>query len=171
MSEERFAFTSRGDTVVGRLWLPATAAPHRLVLITPGLGQAAAEPAFTSLGEALASAGVAAACFDLPLQGKRASRKLSGLLQQAATSAEPTRAEAQLYAAFTEQVAADLAAARGALGGRSDMNAGRIGCLALEPGATAAAAWAKQAGGVRVARCELRAAGGSIERLLGTLLG
>jgi dienelactone hydrolase len=171
MSEQRFAFTSRGDTVEGRLWLPATAAPHRLVLITPGLGQAAAEPSLTALGEALASAGVAAACFDLPLQGERSSRKLSALLQQAATSAEPTRAEAQLYAAFTEQVAADLAAARAALGARHDIDVDPIGCLALEPGATAAAAWAERTGDVCVARCKPPAAGGSIERLLGTLLG
>jgi hypothetical protein len=117
------------------------------------------------------AAGVAAACFDLPLQGERASRKLSGRLQQAATSAEPTRAEAQLYAAFTEQVAADLSAARAVLGGRSDIDMERLGCLALEPGATAAVTWAGQAGDVCFARCEPDDASQALEQLLGTLLG
>jgi dienelactone hydrolase len=168
---ERFAFTSRGDVVEGRLWCPPTATRHPLVLITPGVGDCAALPALTWLGETLASAGVAAACFDLPLQGERASRKLSGRLQQAATSAEPTRAEAQLYAAFSLQVAADLSAARTALCSRSDIEPGRLGCLALEPGAEAAARWAERAGDVRLARCEVSNAHSAVQHLSGALLG
>jgi predicted alpha/beta-hydrolase family hydrolase len=140
---ERFSFASRGDTVEGRLWCPPALARHPLVLITPGVGASAALPTLTSLGERLQSAGVAAACFDLPLQGQRASRKLSERLEQAAKSAAPSRAEAQLYAAFAGQVAADLSAAR----------------------------WAERAGGVRLARCEVANAHAAIERLTRALLG
>jgi hypothetical protein len=168
---ERFSFASRGDTVEGRLWCPPALARHPLVLITPGVGASAALPTLTSLGERLQSAGVAAACFDLPLQGQRASRKLSERLEQAAKSAAPSRAEAQLYAAFAGQVAADLSAARALLCRRRDVEPERLGCLALEPGAEAAARWAERAGGVRLARCEVANAHAAIERLTRALLG
>jgi hypothetical protein len=168
---EPFSFTSRGDTVEGRLWCPPALARHPLVLITPGVGAGAALPTLTSLGEMLQSAGVAAACFDLPLQGERASRKLSARREQAATSAEPTRAEAHLDAAVAGQVAAEHSAARALLCRRRDLEPERLGCLALEPGAEAAAGWAERAGGIHLARCEVAGAHSAIERLTVTLLG
>jgi dienelactone hydrolase len=160
-----FAFTSRGDPVSGRLWLPESAGPHPLALVTAGLGDGAgAAPRC----EALAANGVAAACFDLPLQGARASRKLSDRLLRAVRSEAPTRAEAQLVEAFRKQVAADLSAARAVLLARSDLDGGRLACLALEPGAEAAAAWGGQIG-VTVVRCAPSDAGGAIAELAATL--
>ncbi|MEN8160538.1 MAG: hypothetical protein ABFS41_10755 [Myxococcota bacterium] len=156
-----FAFASRGDPVAGRLWLPDGAGPHALALVTGGIGDTTPT---APLCETLAANGVAAACFDLPLQGARASRKLSDRLVRAARSEAPTRTEARLVDAFRKQVAADLSAARAVLVARSDVDGGRLACLALEPGAEAAAAWAGEIG-VTVVRCTASEAGGAIAEL------
>ncbi len=90
----RFAFTSRGDAVWGRLWSATAVAPTPLVLVAPRVGASMHAPAVVALCAALAEAGFAAAAVDLPLQGERASRKLSARF--AACAARPERAGAGL---------------------------------------------------------------------------
>jgi hypothetical protein len=138
----RFTLFSRGDRIGGRLWLGAGLA-RPLVLVTPPLGSATDAPAVAALGAALAAAGLAAAALDLPLQGERASRKLSARLAASAGSARSV-ADQRLWDAFLRQAALDLAAAARELGTRREVDARRLGCVAFEPGAEAALAWAER---------------------------
>ena len=54
--------------------------------------------------------------------------------------------------ADVKKVAADLSAARALLSRRADLDPQRLGCLALDPGATPAATWAERAGDVCLVR-------------------
>ena len=146
----RFALISRGDPVGGRLWLGAGLA-RPLVLVTPPLGSATDAPAVAALCAALAAAGLAAAALDLPLQGERASRKLSARLA-ASASHERSTADQRLWDAFLRQAALDLAAAVRELGTRREVDARRLGCVAFEPGAEAALAWAEREPRARAVR-------------------
>jgi dienelactone hydrolase len=146
----RFALFSRGDPVGGRLWLgPGLARP--LVLVTPPLGSATDAPPVAALSAALAAAGLAAAALDLPLQGERASRKLSARLQASAGGTR-SAADQRLWDAFLRQAALDLAAATRELAARREVDARQLGCVAFEPGAEAALAWAAREPRVRAVR-------------------
>lgn len=165
-----FAFTSRGDPVQGRLWVPPGAGPHPLVWVVAGVGEASGQATAPALCERLASAGMIAAHFDLPLQGARASRKLSDRLVRAVRSEAPTPTEARLSEAFRTQVGAELGTATALLAARTDVDAERLACLALEPGAEAVAAWAEQAGGVHLVRGKASAADAAIAELVAALV-
>lgn len=155
-----FRFGSRGDWVTGRLWLPHAAGPHPLVLVSAPLGHDTER--VHPLCAGIAAGGAAAACFDLPLHGARSSRKLSAERLLAADATKPTPAEAALRSAFRSQVAADLDAARARLVARADLDAKHVACLALEPGAEAAAAWARQQPDLHLLRCTMQDAEASI---------
>jgi dienelactone hydrolase len=76
-----FEFSSRGDRVPGRLWLPPRGeGPFPLVLLQHGLwGSREAAYLDTTAGP-WARAGVAVASIDFPLHGKRAGAKFAGWL-------------------------------------------------------------------------------------------
>jgi hypothetical protein len=146
----RFAFTSRGDPVAGRLWPGRAAGARPLVLVTPALGASQHAAEIETLCEALAEVGLPAATLDLPLQGERASRKLSQRLLAAATAPRRSAADERLWAEFVRQASSDLAAAVAVLGARRELAAERLACVAFEPGAAAAEAWAARDPRVRV---------------------
>jgi hypothetical protein len=128
---ERFEVISRGDVVPGLLWRGASASAP-LVLIAPPLGSGKDAGEVAALARACLAEGWAAAALDLPLQGERASAKLSARL-----AAEPGgEADRLLREEFVRQAALDLAAVRAALAART--GAERFACIACA--ATRAAA-------------------------------
>jgi hypothetical protein len=139
---ERFEVVSRGDHVPGRLWLGPSAKPRPLVLVAPALGAGKDAHEVGALCRALVGEGFVAAAIDLPLQGERASAKLSARLAACAAHAARSGGDALLWEEFLRQASLDLAAARAALARRRDVAQGRGACVAFEPGADAAAAWA-----------------------------
>ncbi len=79
----QFEYTSRGDRVAGRLWLPdATAEPHPLVWLQRAEADAGEADSVGELSRAWVKAGAAVAAIDLPLHGARASAKLSERFRQ-----------------------------------------------------------------------------------------
>jgi dienelactone hydrolase len=158
-SGERFEVASRGDFVPGRLWQRASASgPLPLVLIVPALGAGKDASEVEALGDALAAEGWAAAAIDLPLQGTRASAKLSARLAGCATEAPAEPSQRLLWDEFVHQAALDLAATLAALRLRQALDAERVGCVAFASGAAAAEAWAKREPRVRLVRAEPGAA-------------
>jgi dienelactone hydrolase len=133
---------SRGDHVPGRLWLEAGSRPRPLVLVAPALGAGKDASDVAALCREIAAAGMAAAAIDLPLQGERASTKLSARLAVCAAQGARTPMDRLLWDEFLRQTALDLAAAREMLVQRREVEASRSACVAYEPGAAAAAAWA-----------------------------
>jgi hypothetical protein len=166
-ASERFELASRGDFVPARLWRAVSGAPpFPLALIVPALGCGKDAPEVDALARALAAAGVVAAALDLPLQGERASAKLSARLAAAAARAALEGADRFLVDEFRRQSALDLAAARAALGQRVPLDASRVACAAFAPDGGAAEAFAAAAPEVRVVRTEL---GGDAARLAAAL--
>jgi dienelactone hydrolase len=162
----RFALVSRGDPISGRLWIGPAEAARPLVLVTPALGSSTDAPEVAALCRALAAAGLAAAALDLPLQGERASRKLSARLL-ACTHGERSDSDQRLWNAFLQQAALDLAAAAGELASRvaldlaatagelasrAALDARQLGCIAFDPGGEAALEWAAREPRVRALR-------------------
>lgn len=147
---EAFAAVSRGDFVEGLLWLSPLRGPRPLVVVTPPLGSDKRTSAIATLCRTLCSEGLSAAAIDLPLQGERASAKLSERLVRAATRRERDESERLLWEEFLRQSALDLEAVRTALARRPEIRCERIGCVAFEPGAEAAAAWAAQDARARI---------------------
>ena len=139
---EAFAVVSRGDFVTGLLLRCSARGPHPLVLITPALGSDKHARTIATLCRALCQEGLCAAAIDLPLQGARASAKLSDRLVRCATQRQRTESDRLLWDEFLRQSALDLAATCAALARRPEIRSERIGCVAFEPGAEAAAAWA-----------------------------
>jgi dienelactone hydrolase len=158
-----FEFVSRGDPVAGRLWIGPSEGTRPLVLVAPGLGSSKRAPEVEALCGALARAGLAAAAIDLPLQGERASRKLSARLLDCAQARGRSPTDGRLWAEFVRQTASDLAAAVAALASRADLATERLACVAFEPGAEAAEAWAAR--DPRVERVERVAAGAAADPL------
>lgn len=139
---ERFEVVSRGDHVPGRLWLGPGSRPRPLVLVAPALGAGKQASEVSALCRALAADGLAAAAIDLPLQGERASTKLSARLAACAASEVRAGMDELLWDEFLRQAVLDLGVARAALARRPEIEAARVGCVAFEPGAAAAEAWA-----------------------------
>jgi pimeloyl-ACP methyl ester carboxylesterase len=148
---ERFEVASRGDFVPGRLWHAAAGRPP-LVLIVPALGASKDAGEVEALAAAAAAAGFTAAAIDLPLQGERASPKLSARLA-ASDAAAPA-----LWDEFLRQAALDLAAARAALLRRHALDPERVACVAFASGAAAAEGWAAREPRVRLVRADGKAA-------------
>lgn len=147
-ASERFEVLSRGDHVPGRLWLAAGGPPRPLVLLVPALGAGKDAGEVVALGRHLAGDGWAAAAIDLPLQGERASTKLSARLATCAARESRTAGDRLLWEEFLRQAALDLAAARDVLAKRREIDAARVACIAYEAAAAAAEAWASRDAGV-----------------------
>ena len=147
---EGFEAVSRGDFVRGLLWRGAAPSPCALVVVTPALGSGKLAPEITALCRALSKQGLVAAAIDLPLQGERASSKLSGRLLRCATRGDLGEADRLLWDEFLKQSALDLEASTAALTRREGLPPLRLGCAAFEPGAEAAAGWAAREPRVRV---------------------
>jgi hypothetical protein len=84
-----------------------------------------------------------------PLQGKRASTKLSDRLAHCAAQSERAATDRLLWDEFLRQSALDLAAATEALARRPEILLERLAYVAFEPGAAAGAAWASRDARVR----------------------
>jgi pimeloyl-ACP methyl ester carboxylesterase len=77
----RLEFSSRGDRVSGRLWLPRNRAGESPLILLQPPGESAAETvSLERVGGAWTERGVAVATIDLPLRGARSDPKLSGLV-------------------------------------------------------------------------------------------
>jgi dienelactone hydrolase len=139
---ERFEVVSRGDHVPGRLWRAEGAGARPLVLVVPALGAGKDASEVVALCRTLAADGWVAAAIDLPLQGERASTKLSARLAACAERDARAGLDRLLWEEFLRQSALDLAAARDALARRDEIEAERIACVAYAAGAAAAEAWA-----------------------------
>jgi hypothetical protein len=155
---EAFEAVSRGDFVRGLLWLGAGRGPRPLVIVTPALGSDKHATEIAALCRALRKEGLAAAAIDLPLQGERASSKLSERLSHCATRSERAATDQLLWDAFLQQSALDIAAATGALARRPEIRLDRLACVAFEPGGEAGAGWASQDARVRACRVLARGA-------------
>lgn len=150
LRSERFEVASRGDFVPGRWWRSAAASgPCALVLIVPTLGAGKDAGEVEALARAIATEGWAAAAIDLPLQGERASAKLSARLAAYAARPPADGAERLLWDEFLRQTALDLGATLDALGGRQALDVERVACVAYAP-AAAAEAWAAREPRVRI---------------------
>jgi dienelactone hydrolase len=141
---EAFEAVSRGDFVLGLLWLGPGSGPRPLVLITPPIGSGKHAIEIRALCRTLSQQGLAAAAIDLPLQGERASTKLSDRLTQCATRSERAASDRLLWDEFLRQSALDIAAATEALVRRPEILPERLACVAFEPGAEAGAGWASR---------------------------
>jgi hypothetical protein len=145
----RFEYTSRGDRVTGRLLLPPEPNGRRpLALVGHGAGGSKDAPYLDAAVGPWVRAGAAVASIDFPLHGERASAKLSARI------AKPPQGEADrlLREEFLRQSALDLGAARAALAARA--GAERFACVACEPSAWAAEAFAASDAGVSVVTAE-----------------
>jgi hypothetical protein len=142
LGSERFEVASRGDLVPGRLWQAGGASGARpLVLIVPAPGSGKDAGEVVALARAIAAEGWAAAAIDPPLQGERASAKLSARLAACAAQPPAEGVDRLLWEEFVRQTALDLGATLDALGRRGALDAARTTCVAYAP-AAAAEAWA-----------------------------
>lgn len=141
---EAFEAVSRGDFVTAALWLGAGTGARPLVVVTPAIGSGKHAAEIATLCRALRRVGLAAAAIDLPLQGERASTKLSDRLAHCATQSERATTDRLLWNEFLRQSALDIAAATDALAGRPEILLERLACVAFEPGGQAAAGWASR---------------------------
>jgi dienelactone hydrolase len=140
---ERFEVASRGDLVPARLWRGAAAVGRRpLVLIVPPLGAGKDAGEVEALARAIAGEGWAAAAIDLPLQGERASAKLSARLAACAARPPGAGADRLLWEEFLRQAVHDLAATLAALARRGARADAGLACVAFAPATAAAEAWA-----------------------------
>jgi hypothetical protein len=155
---ERFEVVSRGDLVPGLLWRNPARGRCPLVLIAPAVGSAKEAPEVEALCRALLAAQVSAAAIDLPLQGERASAKLSVRLAHCASGRPLGPADQLLWHEYLRQVALDLDATRAALARGDGVRPEAVGCVAFEPGGAAALAWAARAPDLRVCRAATAAA-------------
>lgn len=136
--ERRFAYSSRGDRVPGRLWQP-TGRPgfaHPLVLIAHGAGEAKDAPAVVAAAGFGCARGFAVASIDLPLHGERAEAKLSRLLLDDLRAGTD---RVGLASDFFRQAGSDLIRAVAALAELPDVDAARIGFAGFGLGAVAGA--------------------------------
>lgn len=164
---ERFEVASRGDLVPVRLWRGAGPGPRGLVLILPALGAGKEAVEVAELAQAIAGEGWSAAALDLPLQGERASAKLSARLAACAAHPPATDPDRLLWEEFLRQATHDLGAALAALVRREALADGRVACIAFAGATAAAEAWAAREPRVR---CLLRAVhGASAPELVGAV--
>lgn len=138
---QRFEVSSRGDLVPGLLWCGG--ARRALVVIAPAPGLGKAAPSVAALGSALAGRGLAAAALDLPLQGERASAKLSARIARCAEHGPASPTDHLLWEEFVRQAAHDLTAALDALRRRGELARLPVACAAHPRASAAAEAWAR----------------------------
>jgi dienelactone hydrolase len=138
-----FEFTSRGDRVPGRLWLPPEAtSPAPVVLLQHGVGGSRQAPYLDASAGPWVEAGLAVASVDFPLHGDRASPKLSAHLALALREAvEGAGTGSTLLHEFFQQAVADLRRAVSALAEMPDVDTERAAYAGFSLGAIVGAAF------------------------------
>jgi fermentation-respiration switch protein FrsA (DUF1100 family) len=133
-----FEFTSRGDRVPGRLWLPReeSRAPFPLVLLQHGAGGSKRSNYLDAAGLPWAERGAAVASIDFPLHGERASAKLTEALLAGLATPAPLESEVarQLWGEFVRQAVRDLSRALDALVLRDEVDGARTAYAAFSLG-------------------------------------
>ena len=124
----RFEFSSRGDRVPGRLWLPPSGEePHPLILLQHGLGGSKEAPYLDATAGPWARRGVAVASIDFPLHGDRSDAKLTRrFASKLDSTAEPDPASQSFVASFLHQSVIDLQRAVDAVAGMPIIDESRI---------------------------------------------
>jgi dienelactone hydrolase len=137
----RFEYSSRGDRVGGRLWLPRTDdGEHPLVLLQHGALGSSESPYLELTGGPWVSRGVAVASVDFPLHGARRDQKLAARLGESFAEGPGGDGEG-LLVEFARQAVIDLERALDALLTRDDIDAGRIAYAGFSLGAMVGAAF------------------------------
>ena len=137
----RFEFSSRGDRVGGRLWLPRSGGgEHPLVLLQHGAGGSSHSPYLVDTGGPWVQRGAAVASIDFPLHGIRGDQKLAGLLAGAMLGRAPDGI-GTLLVEFARQAVIDLERALDALVALDGIAADRIAYAGFSLGAMIGAAF------------------------------
>jgi len=138
---ERIEFSSRGDRVTGRLWIPKrTDGGLALVLLQHRAASSAGDAETVSAAAQLAPRGAAVAAIDLPLHGARGDAKLGTRLLRA-LAGEHDAAPAALVEEFARQAVVDLERALDALIPLPEIDAERVGFVGFGLGAQLGAAF------------------------------
>jgi dienelactone hydrolase len=147
---ERIEFSSRGDRVPGRLWMPKRSdGGLALVLLGHRAGSSCVAPEIVSVAAGLADRGAAVAAVDLPLHGARGDAKLAGPLARA-LGGEASDAPPALVEEFARQAVIDLERALDALVPLPEIDAERVGFVGFGLGARLGAAFSSLDPRVRV---------------------
>jgi len=132
-----FEYSSRGDRVCARLWLPARGdGPFPVVWLQHGAGGAKDAPYMDAVGAPWARGGAAVASLDFPLHGARANPKFAALVSAGlglAPGAGPLAAE--VLREFQRQAVIDLRRGCDALERLPGVDAKRIAYAGLSLGA------------------------------------
>ena len=161
-----FEFSSRGDRVPGRVWLPPDAGgPWPVVLLEHGAGGAEDAPTLDAVAAPWARGGVAVASVDLPLHGQRASSKLGGMLRAGLGPDPGGPVAAGIAREFLRQAVIDLRRCVDALAGLDALDADRIAYAGLGLGAVVGATFCSQDARPRAAVLALAGADGGDSEL------
>jgi dienelactone hydrolase len=137
---QRFEFSSRGDRVHGRLWLPPDRAECPLVLLQHGAGGSTESPYLEAAGGRWARQGAAVASIDFPLHGARADQKLATMLV-ASLSPDAVGDARTLVTEFARQAVVDLERALDALATFPEIDTSRVVYAGFSLGALIGAAF------------------------------
>ena len=130
----RIEFSSRGDRVTGRLWLPRNQAEVPLVLLQHGAGGSSESDYLEGTGGPWVERGVAVAMIDFPLHGARADQKLAARVAESfgrRGAGEPD----PLVVEFARQAVFDLERALDVLGAHSAIDETRVAYVGFSLGA------------------------------------
>ncbi|MGH0032230.1 MAG: alpha/beta hydrolase family protein [Myxococcota bacterium] len=128
-------FSSRGDRVAGRLWMPRReGGEHPLVLLQHGAGGSSASEYLDAAAGPWVERGAAVASVDFPLHGTRGDQKLSTLLN-ASLLGDDAGPLAGLAVEFARQAVIDLERALDALCEVDGIDAERIAYAGFSMGA------------------------------------
>ena len=133
-------FSSRGDRVSGRLWLPRGGGEHPLVLLQHGAGGSADSDYLTGTAGPWVMRGAAVASIDFPLHGRRGDQKMAELLD-ASLLGDDAGSLAPLAVEFARQAVIDLERALDVLTTLDGVDAERIAYAGFSLGAILGAAF------------------------------
>ncbi|MEE8507502.1 MAG: acetylxylan esterase [Myxococcota bacterium] len=124
----RFEFSSRGDRVPGRLWLPPSGdGPFPLVLLQHGLGASKDAPYLDATAGPWVRRGVAVASIDFPLHGDRSDAKSARHLASVlAPVADTDPASQSFFVSCLRQSVIDLQRTLDAVAGMRIIDESRI---------------------------------------------
>jgi dienelactone hydrolase len=156
---ERIEFSSRGDRVTGRLWIPRrNDGGQALILLQHRAAASASDPEIVAVAARLAERGAVVAAVDLPLHGARADAKLGARLARALAGERGAAPEA-LLEEFARQAVVDLERALDALTPLPEIDAERVGFVGFGLGAQLGAAFCSLDLRVRAVALVFEAAG------------
>lgn len=138
---ERIEYSSRGDRVTGRLWIPRRRdGGLALVLLQHRAASSAGDAETVAAAALLAQRGAVVAAIDLPLHGARGDAKLGTRLLRA-LAGERDAVPAALVEEFARQAVVDLERALDALTPLPEVDAERVGFVGFGLGAELGAAF------------------------------